>query len=159
MGIAITLKQYLTNRNINYSECAHASTETALESAHAAHVAGDVVVKAVLLSDGREFLLAALPADSRLEINHVCDLMGQDYELATEEEVSEVFDDCAVGAIPPTGDAYGLKTIWDDSLGKPEGVYLEAGDHKTLLRLQREEFLRLMAGSEHTTISHPIATY
>jgi len=156
MGIAITLKQYLTDHNIVYSECAHAHTESALDSANAAHVTGDLVIKAVLLSDKSEYLLAALPADRRLEIDRLSELMGQDYELATEDEISDVFADCETGAIPPTGDAYGLKTIWDDSLSDPEDVYMEAGDHETLLRLKKADFLRLMGDAYHTTISHPL---
>ena len=159
MGIAITLKEYLKDHHIDYSVCTHAHSETALESANAAHVASDLVVKAVLLSDGGEYLLAALPAGSRLEIDRLSEIMDHDYELASEDEIVEVFGDCEAGAIPPTGDAYGLKTIWDDSLSKPDGVYVEAGDHETLLRLEKEDFLRLMGEADHTTISHPIASF
>lgn len=158
MGVAITLKQYLTNHHINYLECMHTHTDSALASANAAHIASDHVAKSVLLSDGKNFLLAVLPADRRLEIDRLSELMDQDYKLATEDEISEVFDDCELGAIPPTGDAYGLKTIWDDSLGELDGVYMEAGDHKTLLRLKKKEFLRMMGESDHTTISHHIAS-
>ena len=159
MGVAITLKDYLTNHNIDYTELTHEHSATALESASATHVAGDLVVKAVLLSDGTEYLLAALPADRRLEINRLCDFLEQDYELASEDEIADVFSDCEVGAIPPTGEAYGLRTIWDDALSKPDGVYLEAGDHETLIRVGKDDFLRLMGDASHTTISQPMAAY
>jgi len=157
MGIAITMKQYLTSHKIDYSELPHEHTATALQSANATHVAGGSVVKAVLLSDGREYLLAVLPANRRLEINRLCDFMGQDYELAGEDEVGDVFNDCEIGAIPPVGDAYGLPVIWDDSLSKPDGVYLEAGDHETLIRVNKDNFLRMMGDATHTTISQPVS--
>ncbi len=153
MGIAITLKQYLASHEIDYSECAHDHTDTALQSASATDVASDHVVKAVLLSDGEEYLLAALPANRRLALDRLSDYLRQDYELASEEDIAEVFSDCDVGAIPPVGDAYGIKAIWDDALCKPDGVYLEAGDHETLLRLKKEDFMRLMADAQHATIS------
>ena len=159
MAIAITMKQYLTNHKIDYSEFPHEHTATALESANATHIASDIVVKAVLLSDGSEYLLAVLPADRRLEISRLCDFMEQDYELASEEEVGDVFSDCEVGAIPAVGEAYGLSVIWDDSLGKPDGVYLEAGDHETLIRVDKESFLRMMGDASHTVISQPMAAY
>jgi len=159
MAIAITMKQYLNSHKINYSEFPHEHTATALESANASHVASDKVAKAVLLSDGKEYLLAVLPADRRLGLNRLCDFMEQDYELASEEEVGDVFSDCEVGAIPAVGDAYGLSVIWDDSLSKPDGVYLEAGDHETLVRVDKESFLRMMGDASHTVISQPMATY
>ena len=157
MGIAITLKEYLANNSIEYSKFSHDHTFTALESAHAAHVSSDSVIKAVLLSDGKEYLLAALPADRKLEIDRISDYLDQDYELATEDEIADVFGDCVLGAIPPTADAYGLSVIWDDSLSKPDGLYIEAGDHETLLRIEKEDFLKLMGDSRHTKISQPLA--
>ena len=159
MGIAITLKQYLNSHNIEYSEYPHHHTASALESAVAAHIESDLVVKAILMTDGKKYLLAALPADRRLEIDRLCDYMNQDYELATEDEIAEVFADCELGAIPPAGDAYGLNVIWDDSLSEPDGVYLEAGDHETLLRIEKKDFLRLMGDANHTVISQPAATW
>ena len=159
MGVAISLKNYLTSHDIDYSEYTHEHTATALETATVSHVPGALMVKAVLLSDGTEYLLAALPADRRLEINRLCDFMEQDYELATEDEIAEVFSDCEVGAIPATGQAYGLKMIWDDSLVKPDSVYLEAGDHETLIHVDKDNFLRLMGEASHTTISQPMAVF
>jgi len=159
MGVAITLKQYLSNNKIRYSEFTHEHTDTAIGSALATHVASDLVVKGVLLSDGTEYLLAALPADRRLEINRLCDFLEHDYKLASEDEIAEVFGDCEVGAIPPVGDAYGLKVVWDDALSKPEGVFLEAGDHETLIRVGKKDFLRMMGDSSHSVISQPLASY
>ncbi len=159
MGVAITLKQYLTSHHIDYSEIKHAHSETALESADATHIASELVVKAVLLSDGQNYLLAALPANRRLEIGRLCDYLNHDYELADEDDIAEVFSDCEVGAIPPTGEAYGLQVVWDDLLNMPQGVYLEAGDHETLLHVRKDDFLRMMADSSHTAISQPIRTF
>jgi len=159
MGVAITLKEYLSNNNISYFECSHEHSETALESARATHIPSDVVVKAVLLSDGKEYLLAALPANRRLAIARLCDYMDQDYDLANEDEIADVFRDCEVGAIPPAGEAYGIKVIWDDALNEPTGVYLEAGDHETLLRVEHDDFLRLMGEANHTTITQTPVTF
>lgn len=159
MGIAVTLKEYLSKNDIRYYECTHEHSATALESARATHIPSDVVVKAVLLSDGTDYLLAALPANRRLAMARLCDFMDRDYDLANEDEIADVFRDCEVGAIPPAGAAYGINVIWDDALNEPTGVYLEAGDHETLLRVEHDDFLRLMGGATHSDISQTVVSY
>ncbi len=32
--------------------------------------------------------------------------------MATETELGECFPDCEVGAVPPLGHVYGIKTLW-----------------------------------------------
>jgi len=159
MAIAITLKEYLSNNNISYYECTHEHSATAIESARATHISSDVVVKAVLLSDGKDYLLAALPANRRLAMTRLCDYVDRELDLASEDEIADIFRDCEVGAIPPAGEAYGIKVIWDDALSEPTGVYLEAGDHETLLRVEHDDFLRLMGAAAHTSFSQTAPGY
>ena len=156
MGIAITLKEYLADLEIDYSEFDHKETGSSLATAAAAHIPGKSLVKAVLLSDGRNYLLAALPADRLLEISRLCGYLEQDYDLADEDEIGEIFGDCDLGAVPPVGGAYGVNVIWDDSLSGLDGVYFEGGDHKTLVRVGMDDFRKLMRESDHTTISRPM---
>ena len=58
-------------------------------------------------------------------------------ELVEEEELTEIFKDCAEGAIPALGEAYGLDVIWDEELMGVEDIYIEAGDHRHLIRLKQ----------------------
>jgi len=60
MGIAITLKEYLAGHKIDCSEFLHRETGSSLETASAANIPSKFLAKAVLLSDGKNYLLAAL---------------------------------------------------------------------------------------------------
>ncbi len=153
MAISITLKQYLADNHIVYDELLHERSYTALETAEAAHISGNCIVKAVLLSDGEEYLLATLPASRRLELARLCEFLDNDFTLATEEEASEIFGDCDVGALPAAGDAYGLEVVWDDALAAEGDVYFEGGDHETLIHVDRKDFERMMAGARHAHIT------
>ena len=75
--------------------------------------------------------------------------------MATEAELGQCFPDCEVGAVPPIGPAYNLKTLWDpdSSLGKQDKIYFEAGDHNELIHLRGDDFRDLMAGAEHGSYS------
>ena len=96
-----------------------------------------------------------VPATHHVDLGLLHRWLNRPFGLATEPELARLFEDCELGAIPPIGAAYGLETIFDDSLGERPDVYLEAGDHRTLIHVKGEDFVRLMAGTKHARISKP----
>jgi Ala-tRNA(Pro) deacylase len=60
---------------------------------------------------------------------------------------ARLFADCDRGAVPPVGEAYGIPTVWDDSLGDLPDVYFEGGDHRTLIHMSGPDFAELMRGA------------
>jgi Ala-tRNA(Pro) deacylase len=70
-----------------------------------------------------------------------------------ETEINQLFRDCAHGAVPAIGKCYGLDTVVDDSIETQPEIYMEAGDHETLLRLTHGQFARLTANSPHGCFS------
>jgi Ala-tRNA(Pro) deacylase len=46
-----------------------------------------------------------------------------------------------------------LETIVDDSIGAQPDIYMEAGDHETLLHLTHAQFARLTANAPHGRFS------
>ena len=68
------------------------------------------------------------------------------------------FNDCDPGAVPPIGEACGIKTIWDPttSLGQLVDIYFEAGDHNHLIHVSGEQFHALMASAERGQFSQHI---
>ena len=154
MTIAKTLGAHLANAGIQYDVVAHLSTPSASRSAQAAHVTGERVAKAVVLHDDRGYLLAVVPSTHRVELGTLHDLLGRSLNLATEAEITNLFGDCDVGAVPPVGAAYGLKVVLDESLlGQPE-VFFEGGDHASLVHVSGDDFASLMADAQRGQFSH-----
>ncbi len=60
--------------------------------------------------------------------------------LASEDEIAELFPDCDAGAVPPIAEAYAVDAFVDESLDKQPDVYLEGGDHRSLIHISGEEF-------------------
>lgn len=156
MAIAITLQQFLSNAGIDYDTVRHSHTYSSMDTAHAAHVAGDALVKAVVLQDGRGYVLAVLPATHKLELGMVHSRLQRDVALASEREIAELFKDCELGAIPPFGNAYGMETVCDESLMDRSEVFIEAGDHEQLIHMSGEQFRRLMGRATRGHISYHI---
>ena len=97
--------------------------------------------------------LAVLPASRRIQLSELRTLIGDDVDLAEEQEVASLFEDCALGAVPPVGKCYGLDVIVDESIEAQPEVYLEGGDHETLVHMNQAQFARLMADARHASFS------
>jgi Ala-tRNA(Pro) deacylase len=157
MSTATRLNNFLNVCQAQYRVVSHRHTESAADSAHAAHIPTVRVVKSVLLRDrvnGR-YTIALAPACNRVDLDWVREGMPTDPVLAREAELGEVFPDCEVGAVPAFGQAYQLDVIWDDDLGEQPSLFFEAGDHRELIELEQAEFKRLFDQFPHGVISHP----
>lgn len=157
MGMAMKLSEYLRSHPVPYELVKHPHSASSLQSASTTHVPPRCVVKAVVLEDEDDHLLmAVLPASHKIDLQALRSDIGQMLHLASETAVGGRFGDCELGAVPPVGAAYGMETVWDDSLSKEPDVYFEAGDHETLVHVKTGDFMRLLEGARRMSFSEPI---
>lgn len=152
MAIAISVRQYLNDKGVNYDSIEHRHTSNSSESARASFIPSESLAKGVVLKNQHGYLLTVLPCSHMADLNKIGDLLNQPVSLAQEEEIHALFPDCEDGAIPPIGAAYGMQTIIDKQLDTIDDIYFEAGDHRTLVHLSRPQFMRLMRESPHASI-------
>lgn len=158
MATALALEQYLAGHGVAYHVLLHAPTMSSLHTAEASHVSANELAKAVVLKHDEGYLVAVLPASRHLEWKALSNWLNQNIALATEEEIAWLFPDCAPGAVPPIGEAYGIETIVDDSIAEQSDIYFEGGDHATLIHMAGPAFCRLTARAKHGGFSsHPDA--
>jgi Ala-tRNA(Pro) deacylase len=149
MGIAITLAQYLLDSDVPYELVPHPHTESALGSARASRLPPERVVKAVVVKGTDGFMLALVPASRHIQFDKLRLLLGDEVNIAGEEQVETLFVDCEPGSVPALGAAYGLDVIVDDSLKDQSDVYVEGGDHANLVHLSGASFQKLMKDARH----------
>ena len=137
MPIAPTLQKYLASKNIEYDVIAHQPTMSSTRTAEACHISGDRLAKAVVLHDGNGYVLAVVPASHHLRLSELSTQLGTKLDLASEREIEQLFADCAQG----------------DSIEEQAEVYLEGGDHATLVRMTHSQFARLTAAARHGRFS------
>ncbi|MCI0601211.1 MAG: YbaK/EbsC family protein [Beijerinckiaceae bacterium] len=142
MSIAPTFERYLASQNITYDVITHEPAMSSSRTAETCRISGDRIAKAVVLRDTNGFVLAILPASHHIRLSDLETRLGFDVDLATEQEIEQLFEDCERGAVPPAGECYGLDVIVDDSIEEQPDVYLEAGDHATLIHLTHAQFAR-----------------
>ncbi len=140
MTVAPTLERYLASKNIKYDVIMHEPTMSSSRAAEACRISGERLAKAVVLRDENGFMLAILPASHHIRLSNLKRRLGFNVTLATELEIQQLFEDCAQGAVPPAGECYGLDVIVDDSIEAQREIYLEGGDHATLIHLSHAQF-------------------
>jgi Ala-tRNA(Pro) deacylase len=152
MSIAPILQRYL-DQNATYEVIQHEPTVSSTRTAEVCHISGDRVAKGIVLRRGGGYLLAVLPASHRLHLQDLRLQLDDNVELATEDEIAHLFRDCSRGAVPAVGECYGLEVIVDDSINTQPDVYIEGGDHSTLIHVDRGQFARLNVQAQHGRFS------
>jgi len=138
------LRTFLDDNHVKYITIGHSPAFTAQEIAAAAHIPGRELAKVVMIKLDEEMVLAVLPASHRVAIEQLRAATGaRVVELATEEEFRNRFPDCEVGAMPPFGKLYGMRTFVAESLVDDERIAFNAGSHTELIQLSFEDFRRL----------------
>lgn len=157
MTISTRLDSYLTENNIPFQVIEHEHSASSLGSAITANVPLNHLAKAVILKDHEDRkLMAVLPAKNKISFSAINDNLMGNYTLLKEQEVYQMFSDCEHGAIPPVGDAFNLHMICDEMLDKLDFVYMEAGDHKTLLRISHADYETIVSKSKHLRFSSEV---
>ncbi|MBL1432394.1 MAG: hypothetical protein COC09_05105 [Gammaproteobacteria bacterium] len=149
MAIAITLRDYLDSAGVRYGVVGHPYSTTSMQTARVTHINSHQLAKAVVLQDSEHYVVAVLPADKRIQLGRLRRKYQRALGLATEEDVGRLFFDCAPGAAPALGSAYGCEVIYDDSLADNEDIYFEGGTHTDLVHLSGGDFMKLMSNATH----------
>jgi Ala-tRNA(Pro) deacylase len=94
----------------------------------------------VVLEDENGYLMVVVPSNRRVDLGELHRIMNRNLGLATEGELTNLFADCDVGALPPIGPAYGIETLVDDAIAEQPDIFFEAGDHEQLIHVSAEGF-------------------
>jgi len=134
------LDELLSSRRIAFERLHHRPTYTADRMAQMLHVRGREVAKPVLLRSGNIYVLAVLPATHQVDLERVRQALGQDVQMATEDEMERVFPDCERGSMPPFGSLYHLQTLVDESLAADEQIVFENQSHEEAIRMSFQDY-------------------
>jgi len=142
--IPLQLIDCLNESKVRYEILHHPEAVTAQRIAQAEHVKGRHHAKVVLLKSGEQRLMAVLPADHQIDLEKVGRVIGKTASLDSEKEFKSLFPDCAIGAMPPFGNLYGLPTYVDKSLAAQDYIVFEAGTHSDAIKLSYRDYEKIV---------------
>jgi len=143
MSMSARLKGFLDEHQILYSVMAHTTAYTAQGAAVTMQISGNELAKTVVLRAGEEMILAVLPAPNHVRLDKLAAELGKPVRLASEQEFSDLFPDCELGAMPPIGSLYNLAVYVDESLAADEEIVFNAGTHRDAIRMKYRDFVGL----------------
>ena len=144
MKIPLQLIDCLNESKVRYEILHHPEAVTAQRIAQAEHVKGRHHAKVVMIKSGEERLMAVLPADHQIDLEKVGKVIGETASLDSEKEFKSLFPDCAIGAMPPFGNLYGLPTYVDKSLAAQDYIVFEAGTHSDAIKLSYRDYEKIV---------------
>lgn len=157
MTMSRRLAQYLDAKHIPYQTIEHHRSNSSLGTAINAQVPLHQLAKAVVLTDHQDRkMMAILPAKNKISLSALNEELHASYRLVKEREVYRLFEDCEIGAVPPAGEAYNMAYVCDALLDNLDRVYIEAGDHKTLLAIEHQHFEKMVASGRHLRFSREV---
>lgn len=157
MSIASKVNAYLDKTHIDYQLLQHRPSNNTLSSAIKANITASQIVKAVVLEDlENRKLMAILPGSHKISLSALNKNLNRHFHIVKESHIYELFDDCKPGAVPPLAQAYNMERVYDESLLQQALLYLEGGDHTSLIQVDQEEFRKLMQDSSPMSFSYQL---
>lgn len=145
MSIPHILKTHLDHDHVHYEILPHPQTFRARAVARTLQLPEQEIAKVVIMKVKDRFITTVLPATGMVDLHRLRKIFRTHrVRLATEEELSRLFPDCEVGAMPPLGTLYGLPVYVDRSLTVDEEIVFEGGTHSEAIRMRYWDFAALV---------------
>jgi Ala-tRNA(Pro) deacylase len=144
MSISPTLNAYLNHERVHYDVLPHPEAFRAAEIAHTLQTTEKEMAKVVIVKVREQFVMTVLPARWNVDLRRLRTVFStHSVRLATEDEITGLFPDCELGAMPPFGNLYGLPVYVDLSLTEDEEIVFQAGSHSDAIRMRYWDFASL----------------
>jgi Ala-tRNA(Pro) deacylase len=145
MPLSEPLRSFLDSHQVGFSLTTHPEAFTAREVAAAEHLPAREVAKTVVVFGDGAYHMIVIPASRLVDFHEVRDALGlAQARMATETELSKLFPDCELGAMPPLGPFYGLPVYLDGILASQDTIAFNAGTHRDVMHMRTAEFRRLV---------------
>ena len=142
------LSNYLDTHNIHYQTRNHTPAFTAQEVAQSCHLSGHHLAKTVIAKVDDEMVMVVTPATEKVNFT---ELLSESHahtaELASEDEFSEKFPMCDLGAMPPFGNLFGMKVFVSEELTESDVIAFNSGFSTEIVTMDFADYDRLVKPS------------
>jgi Ala-tRNA(Pro) deacylase len=145
MALSEKLRVFLEENRAEYTHTVHPLAYTAREVASAERLPAREVAKTVVVFGDDGFHMMVLPANRVVDFQEVRVTLGLSHaSMATEEELSRLFPDCELGAMPPMGNLYGMPVYLDSSLAGEPTIAFNGGTHGDEVHMRTADYRALV---------------
>ena|SRR3989344_8591510 len=136
MPIPKKLLKFLDKNKVKYEMMQHRTVYTAYDKAKTLRVPDKIVGKTLVLKTNKELAIILIPANKNLDKNKFRKIAKvKKADFSSERLMKNKLKGVKVGAIPPFGILWKLKTFMDQSFFKQPKIILNAGDYKCSIKI------------------------
>jgi Ala-tRNA(Pro) deacylase len=137
--------EFLDKSAVHYEVAEHRPVFTAQRMAAVEHEHGKYVAKPVVVKADGKYIMCVLAACYKIDLATLKRQLGaKSVELAKEDNIGKLFDDCELGAEPPFGNLYKMPTIIDKALEQDDHILFQAGTHGKAIRMSMADYRKLV---------------
>jgi len=159
MPLSQLLREFLESHQAEFTLTTHPNAFTAREVAAAEHLSAREIAKTVVVFGDGAYCMVVVPASRLVDFHEVRAALGlSQARMATETELSSLFPDCQLGAMPPLGPCYGLPVYLDGTVASQDTMAFNAGTHREVMHMRTAEFRRLVSPHVVSLVREPAET-
>lgn len=138
------IKELLDEKKVIYQFKVHPPTYTSEESALHRGEPLKIGAKAMILKTDTGFMMAALPADRKIDSARLKEIFHtKNLRFATKEELLEKTG-LVPGAIPPFGSLFNTPMIIDKALLEEEYIAFNAGSLEKSIKMKTKDYMEIV---------------
>lgn len=145
MAVPKKIINLLEKSKVRYQILRHKKVFTAFDKSQTLKVPEKIVGKTLVLKSNRELFFCLIPANKNLDLKRLKKLTGKEkIEFVSEKLIKKRIKGVKVGAVPPFGNLWKLKTFADKSLKKEKKIILNSGDWNFSIEISPKDLQKLV---------------
>lgn len=145
MPLPTKVKKFLDKADIDYEVLNHKTVFTAFDKSQTLKLPEKIIGKTLVMKIDKEISLALIPANCNLDLKKFKKITkGKKVDFASEKLIKQKLKGVRLGAIPPFGVLWKIKTFVEKSLLKQKNIIVNAGDHNCSLKFSPSVLKKLI---------------
>ena len=144
MAISQSIIEFIQQHGVQYTVLSHDVTRTLEATADSINAPYAKMLRAVIMSDGEQHIMAVLPVTHVLDFKAIQSKVGKEIHVSSYRDFSDKFTCCEHGSVPPIGQPFELPIFVDHSVAQLDEVYLEPGSHTVALKMSGSDYVNLV---------------
>ena len=147
------IASYLTDLGVAFQIVQHPRSKTLEEAAKQANIPPGQLLRSVMLKSDTRQIMAILSSDRMLDFSRLCESTNEEMVPVNKESLESIFSNCEQGSYPPLPVFYKTEAVLDQHINQLDTIYFEPGTHDVLIKVSREDYLKLHQDIEQLDFS------
>lgn len=144
MPISSKIKKFLDDKGVKYDLVEHKKVFTAFDKSQTLKLPEKIIVKTLVMKTDKNICLAAIPANRILDLKAFKKITkSKKVGFVSEKIIKQKLKGIKIGAIPPLGSLWNIKTYFDKSLLKEKKLIMNGGSYNLSIMLSPSQVKKI----------------